>query len=164
MCRRGEEGVLGGILGRGHGRHCSRGFRRFPLPFVRRLGGLGNVAYCTLRIDERAPCLTAEARFSTLLSLLPAAALADDDTPKSPPTESAPRSSLDILIDKSKVDLEEHRLEVKMNHVASKVTLKVYDDTGAGPGRPRARLLRSSARVHPGGHVVALERCPGRQD
>ena len=34
-------------------------------------------------------------------------------------------------IDKSKVDLKEHRLEVKMNHVASKVTLKVYDDTGA---------------------------------
>jgi len=66
-----------------------------------------------------------------LVSLLPAAARADDDTAKSPPTESAPRSSLDILIDKSKVDLKEHRLEVKMNHVASKVTLKVYDDTGA---------------------------------
>jgi outer membrane protein OmpA-like peptidoglycan-associated protein len=66
------------------------------------------------------------------LALLPASALADDDdTPKAPPAEPAPRSPLDILIDKSKVDLKEHRLELKMNHVASKVTIKVYDDTGA---------------------------------
>jgi len=37
---------------------------------------------------------------------------------------------LDVLIDKSKVDLKEHRLEVRMNHVASKVTIKVYDESG----------------------------------
>jgi outer membrane protein OmpA-like peptidoglycan-associated protein len=66
------------------------------------------------------------------LALIPASARADDDEPaKSAPVETAPRSQLDILIDKSRVDLKEHRLEVKMNHVASKVTIKVYDDTGA---------------------------------
>src|SRR5689334_13022864 len=70
--------------------------------------------------------------FVLLLTLLPAAAWADDDEPvKAAPAEPAPRSPLDILIDKSKVDLKEHRLEVKMNHVAAKVTIKVYDDTGA---------------------------------
>jgi outer membrane protein OmpA-like peptidoglycan-associated protein len=70
--------------------------------------------------------------FVLLLALLPSSALADDDdTPKTPPAETAPRTPLDILIDKSKVDLKEHRLEVKMNHVASKVTIKVYDDSGA---------------------------------
>ena len=43
--------------------------------------------------------------------------------------ERAPK--LDVLIDRSKVDLEEHRLEVRMNRAASKVTIKVYDDSGA---------------------------------
>ena len=64
-----------------------------------------------------------------LLSLVSVVARADDEVP--PVAEAAPRSPLDILIDKSKVDLKEHRLEVKMNHIAGKVTLKVYDDTGA---------------------------------
>jgi outer membrane protein OmpA-like peptidoglycan-associated protein len=66
-----------------------------------------------------------------VLLLLPAGARADDEPSKSAPAERAPRSALDVLIDKSKVDLKEHRLEVRMNHVAGKVTLKVYDDTGA---------------------------------
>src|SRR5258706_11338948 len=47
--------------------------------------------------------------------------------PSSPP---ASRAGVDVVIDKSKVDLKEHRLEVKMSHVASKVTIKVYDESG----------------------------------
>jgi outer membrane protein OmpA-like peptidoglycan-associated protein len=50
---------------------------------------------------------------------------------ETPPAASPERSKLDVVIDKSKVDLKEHRLEVKMNHVAAKVTIKVYDDMGA---------------------------------
>src|SRR6185295_20365096 len=58
---------------------------------------------------------------------LPAVAHAE---PEAPPPASAPRSGLEILIDKSKVDLKEHRLEVKMNHPAGKVTIKVFDESG----------------------------------
>jgi outer membrane protein OmpA-like peptidoglycan-associated protein len=46
------------------------------------------------------------------------------------PAAAPPTSKLDVTIDKTKVDLKEHRLEVKMNHVAAKVTIKVYDDSG----------------------------------
>src|SRR5438309_11967 len=64
---------------------------------------------------------------------LPSSAHADPEVPAPPPAPlPAPgRSALDLLIDKSKVDLKEHRLEVKMNHVASKVTVKVYDESNA---------------------------------
>lgn len=49
-----------------------------------------------------------------------------DDPPQAP----APISKLDVTIDKAKVDLKEHKLEVRMNHVAAKVTIKVFDDSG----------------------------------
>ncbi len=66
--------------------------------------------------------------------LLPAGARAEPDAPEpSPsaaPTPAPSRPGLDILIDKAKVDLKEHRLEVKMNRVAAKVTIKVYDESG----------------------------------
>jgi outer membrane protein OmpA-like peptidoglycan-associated protein len=51
-----------------------------------------------------------------------------EEAPSAPAPE---RGKLDIVIDKSKVDLKEHRLEVKMNHVAAKVTIKVFDESGA---------------------------------
>jgi outer membrane protein OmpA-like peptidoglycan-associated protein len=57
----------------------------------------------------------------------PGAAYAQGEEPAAAP---APTSKLDVTIDKTKVDLKEHRLEVKMNHVAAKVTIKVYDDSG----------------------------------
>jgi outer membrane protein OmpA-like peptidoglycan-associated protein len=57
------------------------------------------------------------------------AVYADPDPPAPAPPPAA-RSGLDIAIDKSKVDLKEHRLEVKMNHVAAKVTIKVFDESG----------------------------------
>src|SRR5207249_3990194 len=73
------------------------------------------------------------ARFFLAFALaLPFVARAEPDAPPpaSAPSPPSSRSGLDILIDKSKVDLKEHRLEVKMNHVASKVTIKVYDESG----------------------------------
>jgi outer membrane protein OmpA-like peptidoglycan-associated protein len=54
-----------------------------------------------------------------------------DNAPAPAREERPPATKLDVVIDKAKVDIEEHRLEVKMNHVASKVTIKVYDDSGA---------------------------------
>ncbi|HEX9295591.1 MAG TPA: OmpA family protein [Polyangiaceae bacterium] len=65
-----------------------------------------------------------------------------------PVAAHAEASGLQVLIDKSKVDLKEHRLEVKINHVASKVTIKVFDESnvvladqehdfdGRAPGSP----------------------------
>jgi flagellar motor protein MotB len=50
---------------------------------------------------------------------------------EAPPAAAERSSKLDVIIDKAKVDLKEHRLEVKMNHVAAKVTIKVIDDAGA---------------------------------
>jgi outer membrane protein OmpA-like peptidoglycan-associated protein len=57
----------------------------------------------------------------------PAPALADG-----PPNggAAAPKGKLEVTIDRAKVDLEGHRLEVKMNHAAEKVRLKVLGDTG----------------------------------
>ena len=60
-------------------------------------------------------------------------ASAEPDAPSAPsaqPAPSPPRGNLEILIDKAKVDLKEHHLELKMNHVAAKVTIKVYDESG----------------------------------
>ena len=51
----------------------------------------------------------------------PTAALADGASPK---------GKLEVTIDRSKVDLEGHRLEVKMNRAAEKVRLKVLDEAG----------------------------------
>ncbi len=66
-------------------------------------------------------------------ALLASPVHADPEVPSAPPgAASAPaRSTLEIQIDKAKVDLKEHRLEVRMNHVAAKVTIKVYDESGA---------------------------------
>jgi outer membrane protein OmpA-like peptidoglycan-associated protein len=47
------------------------------------------------------------------------------------PAPAPSPSKLEVTIDKSKVDLKEHRLELKMNHVASKVTIKVWDESNA---------------------------------
>jgi outer membrane protein OmpA-like peptidoglycan-associated protein len=64
------------------------------------------------------------------LLVIPSAVQADPgDSP--PAAEPGRRSGLEILVDKSRVDLKEHRLEVRINHVAGKVTLKVFDDAGA---------------------------------
>src|SRR5262249_38709042 len=85
---------------------------------------------CYTYASTRCPMATRNSLLLACVLLLPAGARAEPDTPPPAPAP-APRSGLDILIDKSKVDLKEHRLEVKMNHVAAKVTIKVYDEWNA---------------------------------
>ncbi len=48
-----------------------------------------------------------------------------------PPVQEAPRSSFEVSIDRAKVDLKAHQLELKMNREASKVTIKVIGESGA---------------------------------
>ncbi len=49
----------------------------------------------------------------------------------SPRPALAQRTGLEVSVDLSKVDLSEHRLEVRMNRPASKVTIKVLTEAGA---------------------------------
>src|SRR5215475_6717844 len=44
---------------------------------------------------------------------------------------AAPASTLKVAVDKTKVDLKAHRLEVKMSHPAGKVKIEVYADSEA---------------------------------
>jgi outer membrane protein OmpA-like peptidoglycan-associated protein len=44
---------------------------------------------------------------------------------------AAPASALKVSVDKSKVDLKAHRLEVKMSRPAGKVKITVYDESNA---------------------------------
>ena len=53
------------------------------------------------------------------------------DTAPTRPTGSATRAPLVVEIDKAKVDLKQHRLEVKFSRDAAKITLKVIGETGA---------------------------------
>jgi outer membrane protein OmpA-like peptidoglycan-associated protein len=67
-----------------------------------------------------------------IASSLSAAAFADDAPAKvsSPPPEQR-LAPLQVQVEKSKVDLTAHRLELKMSRQASKVTIKVLGDSGA---------------------------------
>jgi outer membrane protein OmpA-like peptidoglycan-associated protein len=47
------------------------------------------------------------------------------------PRAAAAPSSLKVQVEKSKVDLKQHRLEVKMSHPAGKVKIEVYSDSDA---------------------------------
>jgi outer membrane protein OmpA-like peptidoglycan-associated protein len=51
------------------------------------------------------------------------------EQPGAPP--AGPRSALQVSIDKSKVDLSEHHLELKASRALAKVTIKVTGDSGA---------------------------------
>ena len=44
---------------------------------------------------------------------------------------AAPASSLKVMVDKTKVDMKAHRLEVKMSRPAGKVKITVYDESNA---------------------------------
>lgn len=44
---------------------------------------------------------------------------------------ATPASALKVLVDKSKVDMKAHRLEVKMSRPAGKVKITVYDESNA---------------------------------
>jgi outer membrane protein OmpA-like peptidoglycan-associated protein len=67
-----------------------------------------------------------------LLLCLPAGAFADDARQKtSPPPSEEQLPPLRVQVDKSKVDLKAHRLELRMSRQAAKVTIKVQGDSGA---------------------------------
>jgi outer membrane protein OmpA-like peptidoglycan-associated protein len=55
-------------------------------------------------------------------------AYGDDEAPSGAPHAKVP---LDVAIDKSKVDLTEHHLEIKASRDLTKVTIKVVGDSGA---------------------------------
>jgi len=93
------------------------------------------------------------ARLAALLALVPFAALAalvlidlidgrsayaqeaspapSASTSPSPPSGAHARVPLDLVIDKSKVDLAEHHLEVRASRDLERVTIKVVGDSGA---------------------------------
>jgi outer membrane protein OmpA-like peptidoglycan-associated protein len=61
-------------------------------------------------------------------ALVPLQAFAD---PSSPDKGAVKKPALQVLIDRSKVDLAGHSLEVKLSRAAEKVTLKVVGQSGA---------------------------------
>lgn len=65
--------------------------------------------------------------------LLPALALADVPAPAQMPAEAlqTKKPSLQVTIDRSKVDLAKHTLEVKLSRAAEKVVIKVIGESGA---------------------------------
>lgn len=74
--------------------------------------------------------------FIAALLLIPGRALAQGAPAGSAPAPGAPSapakaSKLEITIDRSKVDLENHRLEVKLSRTAEKIRLKVLGESGA---------------------------------
>src|SRR5215210_4970498 len=66
-------------------------------------------------------------------ALAPALALADGLPLAPPPAQPAQArpGSLQVTIDRSKVDLDNHKLEVKLSRAAQKVRIKVLGQSGA---------------------------------
>lgn len=95
--------------------------------------------------------------------IAPTAARADE--PPSDGGEEAPKAPLQITIDRSKVDLEGHRLEVKLSRKAGHVTIKVYDELGAPladedhdfSGQPAGKPLRVSWTPSSGDKAARIE-------
>lgn len=67
-----------------------------------------------------------------LLSLAPTVALGDNALPGPLPAEAlqARAGKLEVTIDRSKVDLDNHKLEVKLSRAAQKVKIKVLGSSG----------------------------------
>jgi hypothetical protein len=70
------------------------------------------------------------------LGLLDAHAVTARADPLPPPEESDPaparaRAPLVLTVDKSKVDLKEHHLEIRPSNALVKLTVKVYGDSGS---------------------------------
>jgi outer membrane protein OmpA-like peptidoglycan-associated protein len=57
-------------------------------------------------------------------------ALADEPSPRPEPPAAGPRAALQVVIDKSKVDLNEHHLELRASRDLVRVTLRVTGDSG----------------------------------
>jgi outer membrane protein OmpA-like peptidoglycan-associated protein len=78
---------------------------------------------------DRAQMATMRAVLAASLVLLAAPGRADAEPPPAP--APAQRPALKVLIDRSKVDLVGHKLEVKLSRPAARVTLKVFGESGA---------------------------------
>jgi len=68
---------------------------------------------------------------AVLLLLAPLALAVDARADDPPAPDAAKTGKLEVSIDRSKVDLAGHRLEVKLNRPAEKVRLKVIGESGA---------------------------------
>jgi outer membrane protein OmpA-like peptidoglycan-associated protein len=79
--------------------------------------------------------------------------------PQAAVTGERVHGSLDVWVDKSKVDLVQHRLEVKANRPLMKVTIKVTGDSGAVLADDSRDLLS-----HPANTVLAVEWHPSSDE
>jgi outer membrane protein OmpA-like peptidoglycan-associated protein len=86
-----------------------------------------------LRYDERMRCRLPAVAVVILLLAASSVAVAEDVVqPRGGvPLQTPQRRALEVRIDRAKVDLDHHRLEVKLSRAADKVTLKVIGESGA---------------------------------
>jgi outer membrane protein OmpA-like peptidoglycan-associated protein len=97
-----------------------------------------------------------------LLTLAPAAAARGEGlSPFPPPAQRADgkRASLQVSIDRDKVDLPGHKLEVKLSRPADKVKIKVVGNSGA----VLAEVEKSFAGAAPG-TVLAMSWAPSSEE
>ncbi len=92
----------------------------------------------------RTACLVVLA--STWLASSQAPLARGDDAPAGAAGEP-PRGSLDVSVDKSKVDLVAHRLEIKASRILIKVTIHVVGDSGAVLADDSRTLLSYAANT-----------------
>lgn len=73
-------------------------------------------------------------------------------------TGAQPRSPLQVVLDKSKVDLQEHHLELKASRDLARMTIHVIGESGA--------VLADEARelVHPAGKVLLVQWTPSSDE
>jgi outer membrane protein OmpA-like peptidoglycan-associated protein len=76
-----------------------------------------------------------------------------------PAPADSPHSSLEVSVDLSKVDLKAHQLELKMNHEASKVTIKVIGESGSVLANEE-----QSAAGHAAGSVITVKWSPSSDE
>ena len=80
---------------------------------------------------------------------------ATEDAPRAPPG----RAPLQLVIDKAKVDLVEHHLELRASRDLAKVTIKVVGDSGA--------IVADEARelaAHPAGRPLVVRWSPSSEE
>ena len=77
---------------------------------------------------------------------------------------AAPASALKVIVDKGKVDLKGHRLEVKMSRPAGKVKITVYDESNAKLADEEQDFSRPPGRDAADRHLESVQRRRGRED
>lgn len=119
---------------------CARILRRIAQP--RRLTLATLSLFCCLAVSR-----VAEADEPPVVTVRP-----------DPPADR-PRGSLDVWVDKSKVDLENHRLEIKASRSLIKVTIHVVGDSGAVLADDARELLS-----HPANTPLVVEWSPSSDE